>query len=140
MCNEFSKAFDESKEKRVVFCDVSKAFDKVSNFDLLEYQVLYWTGLLIMSQIGFNGFTQRVLESIHIDACRVIRGGTKLCSIQKLYDEPGFETLQERRQKHRLYKMFRITLHRYICKPCYHNVYNSNQDIPYEIPTTIQYH
>ena len=33
-----------------------------------------------------------------------------------------------------------MALHRYIRKPYYHNVYNISQDIPYEIPTTIQYY
>ena len=35
LCNEFSKALDESKEIRVVFCDISKAFDKVWHHGLI---------------------------------------------------------------------------------------------------------
>ena len=68
---------------------------------LLEYADITWG--------NFTVETQRALESIQIDACRIISGGTKLCSIQNLYDETGFETLQERRQKHRLCQMFKMT-------------------------------
>ena len=35
MCDEFSKALDESKEIRVVFCGISKAFDKVWHHGLI---------------------------------------------------------------------------------------------------------
>ena len=68
---------------------------------LLEYADITWG--------NFTVETQRALESIQIDACRIISGGTKLCSIQKFYDETGLETLQERRQKHRLCQMFKMT-------------------------------
>ena len=68
---------------------------------LLEYADITWG--------NFTVETQRALESIQIYACRIISGGTKLCSIQNLYDETGFETLQERRQKHRLCQMFKMT-------------------------------
>ena len=52
---------------------------------LLEYADITWG--------NFTVETRRALETIQIDACRIISGGTKLCSIQKLYDETGFETL-----------------------------------------------
>ena len=35
LCNEFTKAIDESKEIRVVFLDISKAFDRVRPKGLL---------------------------------------------------------------------------------------------------------
>jgi hypothetical protein len=34
--NEFGKALDEGKEIRVVFCDISKAFDRVWHIGLLK--------------------------------------------------------------------------------------------------------
>ena len=34
--NEFGKALDEEKEIRVVFCDISKAFDRVWHIRLLK--------------------------------------------------------------------------------------------------------
>ena len=43
------------------------------------------------------------LDLIHLEAARIITGGgAKLCSIQKLPSELGWETLQERRSKHKL--------------------------------------
>ena len=49
------------------------------------------------------------LEKIQLEAVRVATGATKLVSVQKLYDETGWETLEIRRRKHRLvlfYKMY----------------------------------
>jgi hypothetical protein len=39
--NEFGKALDSGKEIRVVFCDISKAFDRVSFCNKLLYTCLY---------------------------------------------------------------------------------------------------
>jgi hypothetical protein len=36
LTNEFGKALDEGKEIRVVFCDISKAFDRVWHKGLLN--------------------------------------------------------------------------------------------------------
>jgi hypothetical protein len=36
MLTEFGKALDEGKEIRVVFCDISKAFDRVWHIGLLK--------------------------------------------------------------------------------------------------------
>ena len=85
--------------------------------------------------------SKRALESIQIDACRIIRGGTKLCSIQKLYDETGFETLQERHQKYRLCQMFKMTnglapfyeqtlLPQSVQQQSRYSLWNSNYTIP----------
>ena len=48
------------------------------------------------------------LESIHNEAARIVSGATKLCSIQKLLAELGWETLQERRSKHKLVNFYKI--------------------------------
>ena len=48
------------------------------------------------------------IESVQIEAMRIVTGATKLCSIAKLYDDTGWETLQRRRYKQKLlifYKM-----------------------------------
>ena len=42
------------------------------------------------------------LEKIQLEAARIATGATKLVSVQKLYDETGWETLENRRRKHRL--------------------------------------
>ena len=48
------------------------------------------------------------LEKIQIEAARIVTGSTKLVSIERLYDETGWERLKDRRGKHKLtlfYKM-----------------------------------
>jgi hypothetical protein len=39
---------------------------------------------------------------------RIVTGGTKLTSIQKLYEETGWEKLLERRGKHQLILLYKI--------------------------------
>ena len=48
------------------------------------------------------------LESIHNEARRIVSGATKLCSIKKLLTELGWDTLQERRTKHKLIILYKI--------------------------------
>ena len=49
------------------------------------------------------------LESIHIEAVRVITGATKLCSIDKLFADLGWESIQkQRRNKHKLVIFYKI--------------------------------
>lgn len=67
---------------------------------LLEYADITWDNCTFENQ--------RALENIQIDAARIISGATKLCSIQKLYDETGIETLRERRKKHKLCQLFKM--------------------------------
>lgn len=45
---------------------------------------------------------------IHNEAGRIVSGATKLCSIEKLFAELGWETLQERRTKHKLVIFYKI--------------------------------
>ena len=51
---------------------------------------------------------KRNLESTQIEAARIITGATKLCSIQKLYDDTGIQTLQKRRNNHKLFQLYKI--------------------------------
>lgn len=67
---------------------------------LLEYGDVIWD----------NNSVQSInkLEGIQTEAARIITGGTRLVSINKLYIETGWERLKDRREKHRLtyfYKM-----------------------------------
>ena len=57
---------------------------------LLEYANIIWDNCSIENK--------RNLESIQIEAARIITGATKLCSIQKLYDDTGIQTLQVTKQ------------------------------------------
>ncbi len=49
------------------------------------------------------------LEKIQQEAARIVTGTTKLVSIQKLMNEVGWETLESRRQKHKLALFFKMT-------------------------------
>ena len=51
---------------------------------------------------------QKQLDGIHIEAARIITGATKLCSIEKLFFELGWESLQSRRNKHKLVIFYKI--------------------------------
>ena len=56
-----------------------------------------------------NNDESNKLESIHTEAARIITGATELCSIDRLFKDLDWETLQNRRRKRRLllfYKMF----------------------------------
>ena len=67
---------------------------------LLEYSDVIWDNC--------SNECKTQLESIHNEAARIVSGATKLCSIQKLLGELGWETLQERRSKHKLIIFFKI--------------------------------
>ena len=60
-----------------------------------EYANIIWNNCSIENK--------RNLESIQIEAARIITGATRLCSIQKLYDNTGIQTLQKRRNNHKLF-------------------------------------
>ena len=48
------------------------------------------------------------IENIQSKAARIVTGGTKLTSIQKLCEETGWEKLLERREKHKLILLYKI--------------------------------
>ena len=49
------------------------------------------------------------LEKVNIEAARIVTGATKLVSLNDLYRETGWETLEKRREKHKLIQFFKIT-------------------------------
>ena len=51
------------------------------------------------------------LEKIQLEAARISTGATKLISIQKLYEETGWEPLETRRKKHKLVLFFKMYNH-----------------------------
>ena len=67
---------------------------------LLEYSDSVWDNC--------SNECKTQLESIHNEAARIVSGGTKLSSIQKLLEELAWETLQERRSKHKLVIFYKI--------------------------------
>lgn len=67
---------------------------------LLEY------GSTIWDNCSFDN--KRKIENIQTEALRIVTGGTKLCSTQKLYDETNCETLTKRRYKQKLCLLYKI--------------------------------
>ena len=48
------------------------------------------------------------MTNVQIEAMRIVTGGNKLTSIQMLYKETGWETLSERREKHKLTMFYKM--------------------------------
>ena len=51
---------------------------------------------------------KKKFDAIHIETARTFTGATKLCSIDKLLLELGWETVQSRRDKHKLVIFYKI--------------------------------
>ena len=56
---------------------------------------------LCLNTATLYGIIVTQLESIHIEAATVITSATKLCSIANLFADLGWESLQNRRNKHK---------------------------------------
>ena len=67
---------------------------------LLEYSDSVWDNA--------SAESKKQLDAVHIEAARIITGATKLCSLEKLFAELGWESLQERRNKHKLIILYKI--------------------------------
>ena len=67
---------------------------------LLEYCDSVWDNASVDSK--------KQLDAVHIEAARIITGATKLCSIEKLLSDLGWESLQNRRNKHKLIIFYKI--------------------------------
>ena len=52
----------------------------------------------------------KMLENLHLEAMRIIIGGIRGTSHQKLYIESGFCTLKERRKRHKLLMFHKMIL------------------------------
>ena len=59
---------------------------------LLEYANITWDSCSMENK--------RLLDKIEMEAARITTGATKLCSIQKVYAEKGWDNLHSRRNKH----------------------------------------
>ena len=67
---------------------------------LLEYCDSVWDNASTESK--------KKLDAIHIEADRIFSGATKLCSVEKLLVELGRDSLQNRRNKHKLVIFYKI--------------------------------
>ena len=61
---------------------------------ILEYADIVWCNL--------TKYEENELEKIQLEAARIVTGTTKLISLENLYKETGWETLNSRRQQHKL--------------------------------------
>ena len=90
---------------RVVFCNISKAFDRVwLDLDfvrpVLKYCETFWD--------NFSNEDKKYIESNQTEAMKIVTGANKLCSIAKLNDDIRWEILQVRWNRQKLiifYKM-----------------------------------
>lgn len=67
---------------------------------VLEYADVVWSNC--------TQYEKNALEKVQLEAARIVTGTTKLVSLELLYKETGWETLEQRRQNHKLclfYKM-----------------------------------
>ena len=67
---------------------------------LLEYSDSVWDNVFAESK--------KQLDAVHIEAARIITGATKPCSLEKLFADLGWESLQQRRNKHKLTILYKI--------------------------------
>ena len=89
----------------------------------LEYSGVVWDNCTKQDK--------NLLEDIQIEAMRIVTGATKLCSIDKLYIDTGWEKLKARREKQKLiifYKMINRLCPDYL-----------NQLVPDSVQTRTQY-
>ncbi|MEW8548410.1 MAG: hypothetical protein AB2693_33315, partial [Candidatus Thiodiazotropha sp.] len=67
---------------------------------LLEYGNMIWDNCTLTNK--------RYIDTLQVEAARIVTGGTKLCSIHRLYNDTGWELLQSRRNKHKLFQLYKI--------------------------------
>ena len=85
---------------------------------ILEYADVIWDGC--------NQLMKARLERIHFEAARITTGATKLASLESLLNETGWDTLQNRRFKHKLilfHKMYHKQTPEYLSNLVPHTAY-----------------
>lgn len=70
---------------------------------LLEYGDVVWNNC--------NTELKNQIESVQVEAARIVTGATKLCNIQSLLSDLGWETLASRRRSHRLILIYKMINH-----------------------------
>ena len=67
---------------------------------LLEYGDVIWDNCTLEDK--------KLLENVQIESARIVTGATKFVSIEKLYLELGWDTLQKRRNDHKLILFYKM--------------------------------
>ena len=99
----------------------SKAWTRINVMRKLKFkldrrslQIIYFTfirPILEYADVVWNNCTQyevNELEKIQNEAARIVTGATKLVSINSLMQETGWETLSNRRKKHKLFLFYKM--------------------------------
>ena len=85
--------------------------------DRLSLEILYTSFIRPILEYGdilFDNCTQYEkdeLDKVQSEAARIVTGGTKLVSINNLYKEIGWESLENRRCKHKLVMFYKMVNH-----------------------------
>ena len=114
---------------RGVFCQPSKKH-------VVVFVHLLQNGRGVFCPWGVLSYTRtkqdkNLLEDIQIEAMRIVTGATKLCSIDKLYIDTGWEKLKARREKQKI-----IIFYKMINRLCPEFL---NQLVPDSVQTRTQY-
>ena len=67
---------------------------------LLEYSDIIWDNC--------PTYLKQSVEKLNTEAARIVSGATKLVSLDLLYKEVGWETLDKRREKHKLIQFYKM--------------------------------
>ena len=67
---------------------------------LLEYSDIIWDNCPV--------YLKQSIEKVNIEAARIVSGARKLVSLDLLYKEVGWETLDKRREKHKLVQFYKM--------------------------------
>ena len=85
--------------------------------DRLSLEIIYTSFIRPILEYGdilFGNCTQYEkdeLDKVQSEAARIVTGGTKLVSINNLYKEIGWESLEHRRRKHKLVMFYKMVNH-----------------------------
>jgi hypothetical protein len=80
---------------------------KLNRFTLEKMYFSFIRPILEYRDVVWDTHTHYLIN-VQSEAARIVTGGTKLTSIQKLYEETGWEKLLERREKHKLILPYKI--------------------------------
>lgn len=120
---------------------------KLNRESLIKIYISFIRPILEYGDVVWDNCTQEqsnLLESVQIEAGRIITGLRRTSSRQNLYNELGWETLSDRRKKHKVTLMYKI-LNNYTpkylydmveqCLPVSHNYSLRNNNL-FHIPIT----
>ena len=85
-----------------------------TSLDRLSFQIIYFSFIRFILEYGdliWDNLSQELksqLDKVQNEAARIVTGCTKLVSVVDLYHESGWETLSQRRRKHKLILIYKM--------------------------------